>query len=143
MSIKSKEDIISIVNQDWSESSGNQSIVLKICLNIIEYLKKIDFSKVSYITYGDLRQQLKDNEENHLLLQAIQYLSGDRIHLLDIKFELITEDDESIEVSKQELSHARAVGTLIHPDTGEAIGNFEEKVFIYFQPSLIAKQYLK
>lgn len=143
MNIKSEEDIISIVNQDWCESSNNQSSVLEICLSIIEYLKKIDFSKVSYISYGDLREQLKDNEKNQSLLQAIQYLLGDRIHLLDMKFELITEDDESIEISKQELSHARAVGTLIHPDTGEAICNFEEKVFIYFQPSLIAKQYLK
>jgi hypothetical protein len=138
MNISNKNDIIDIINFDWSGSKEYPD-VRNACMKIVEYLIKSDLSKINYLNYGDLLEITQDQVN---LLPAVQYLTGDRLKLLNIKFELITDDDESIDIAPSTINQAKAVGVLEHPETGEEICNFEEKVFIYFQPSSLAKQYL-
>jgi hypothetical protein len=153
MIFKNKNDIKNQIKKDWyldeiyDQSSSNSNLIYSICMKILEYLEGTDLLTICHISIGSFRQiisttELEEIADNGLILLALQYLSGDKVHLLDIKFEFINEDDESYEVSKSELSHAKAVGSLVHPETGETICDFEEKVFIYFQPSSLAKAYL-
>ncbi|MEL7409478.1 MAG: hypothetical protein AAFN00_21455, partial [Cyanobacteria bacterium J06558_2] len=74
----------------------------------------------------------KYNIEN--FLKAIQYLCGDRTHLLELKFELI-DGEESYPISYYEYNEAQKTGELVHPETGELVSSFEDKVYMFFQPS--------
>jgi hypothetical protein len=129
----SKQGLLKRINEDWGEKSQS-----RICIEILNYLLNANSSNTLYFTYGSLRAAIQIACEDSELLMAIQYLCGDGIHLLDAKFELI-ENDEHIEISRNEIITARANGRLIHPDSGELIDHFEEKVYLYFQPSSLVK----
>ena len=47
------------------------------------------------------------------------------------------------DISNSELKEARETGELVHPETGELIKDYEEKVYIYFQPSSIVRSLQK
>ncbi len=104
--------------------------------------KWLDVFKSYQITYASLRKITGDKYANEDLMMAIQYLCGDRVQLLDVKFKLI-ENDNFFDISNSELKEARETGELVHPETGELIKDYEEKVYIYFQPSSIVRSLQK
>lgn len=129
-----KQQILDRINEDWGQKS--QAI---ICAEILDYLLQITPNIFPHITYGSLRKVLSGNHGDIELLTAVQYLCGERVHLLEAKFELI-DDDNYIDIPNSDLNHARATGQLVNPETGELISKFEEKVYIYFQPSSLVKK---
>ncbi|MEL6459944.1 MAG: hypothetical protein AAFQ91_17105 [Cyanobacteria bacterium J06621_15] len=129
----SKQQIVEQIHQDWLQQPQSQ-----ICVAILDYLIRNNFQNLSHITYGSLRKVVGTVYDNQDLLAAIQYLCGERTHLLEAKFELI-ENDNYFDISDEEMIEARETGQLLHPETGKLIRNFEDKVFIYFQPSSVVK----
>ncbi|MEO1187036.1 MAG: hypothetical protein AAFX46_21220 [Cyanobacteria bacterium J06636_27] len=129
----SKQQIVEQIHQDWLQKPQS-----KICVAILDYLIRNNFQNLSHITYGSLRKVVGTVYDNQDLLAAIQYLCGERTHLLEAKFELI-ENDNYFDISDEEMIEARETGQLLHPETGKLIRNFEDKVFIYFQPSSVVK----
>lgn len=130
----SKHKIVEQINEDWSKKLQSE-----ICIAILNYLLDDKSRNLSHITYGSLQKVVGNNYDNRDLLIAIQYLCGDKIKLLEAKFELIDEDN-FFDISNYELKNARKTGKLVHPDTGELITDFEKRVFIYFQPSSLVKK---
>mgnify|MGYP001791485957 CR=1 FL=1 len=128
-----KQQIEEQIHQDWLQQPQSQ-----ICIAILDYLVRSNSQHLSHITYGSLRKVVGKAYDNQEILAAIQYLCGDRTHLLEPKFELIDNDDY-FDISDDEMSKARETGQLLHPETGKLIGDFEDKVFIYFQPSSVVK----
>lgn len=129
----SRQEILDRITEDWGQKPQST-----ICARILDYLLRIETNLSLHITYGSLRKVISGNYDNRELLTAVQYLCGERVHLLEAKFELI-DDDEYVDIPNSELNHARATGQLVHPETGELISNFEEKVYIYFQPSSLVE----
>jgi hypothetical protein len=129
----SKQQIEEQIHQDWLQKPQSQ-----ICIGILDYLVRSNSQHLSHITYGSLRKVVGNGFDNQDMLLAIQYLCGDRTPLLEAKFELIDNGDY-FDISNSELSEARETGQLLHPETGELIGDFEDKVFMYFQPSSLVK----
>lgn len=131
----SKELIIKQIYEDL----GN-SLQSEICVKLFNYLIQLPIDKQHHITFGSLKIVIGNKYTNIDLLQCIQYLCGDRINLLDTNFELL-EDEEFFPLSKSEVSDAQRTGELVHPQTGEIIGDFEKKVFMYFVPSSLIKKF--
>jgi hypothetical protein len=132
MTVISKQALLDQIYEDWG--SKPQS---KICVEILEYLLRS--SQASHITYGSLRKVIGKLYNDNELLMAVQYLCGDKTKLFEVKFELLDYDDNYIEVSNAEIDYANETGKLVHPESGEYISDFEDKVYMYFQPSLIVK----
>ena len=128
-----KQQIEEQIHQDWLQQPQSQ-----ICIAILDYLVRSNSQHLSHITYGSLRKVVGKAYDNQDILAAIQYLCGDRTHLLEAKFELI-DNGNYFDISDDEMSKARETGQLLHPETGKLIGDFEDKVFIYFQPSSVVK----
>ena len=132
--VVSKQGIMNQIHEDWGDKPQSG-----ICIAVLDYLLRVPTDSLCHITYGSLRKvvglQYKDNE----LLKAIQYLCGERINLLEEKFELIENDDNIFALSNNEVGLAQATGKLFHPETGELVSNFKEKVFMYFKPTSIVK----
>ncbi len=129
----SKKEVLGQIYEDWGQKPQSS-----ICAEILDYLLRIDTNRSLHITYGSLRKVINGNYGDSELLTAVQYLCGERTHLLEAKFELIDNNDY-IDIPNSDLNHARATGQLVHPESGELISNFEEKVYIYFQPSPLVK----
>lgn len=125
--------IIDLIRNDL----GNGSLC-QIGLRILEYLTSVPVTSLEHISYGSLKKVVGGPFEDIEILQTIQYFCGDRVHLLSSKFEFIENDDIS-PISDLEVLEARKTGIFIHPKTGEPIDNFEDKVFIYFQPTDLVK----
>ena len=131
-----KQEVIEQIYDDWGQRPESG-----ICISILDYLLSSLDRNLSHITYGNLRKVVGKSYDDKEILSAVQYLCGDKLHLLDTKFELI-EDENFIDVSKSDMHSATATGKLCHPETGELISNFEERVFIYFQPGSFLKKIL-
>ncbi len=128
-----KQVIMQQINDDWG--SKPQSL---ICIKILDYLLRIRSNNSFHITYGSLQRAIEVAYEERELLKAIQYLCGERTHLLEARFELIDNDDY-FDISNSELTNARQTGQLIHPENGEIVSDFEDKVVMYFQPSSLVQ----
>ena len=119
-----KTEARSRATEDWSNCTINDPKCLSLIQNIINY------------TWDKVGQRIDSKElfqfESSLpdLLKALQYLSLDRIPLLEVRAEL-QDQGEVYEVSEQ-ISAALVKGTLTHPLTMEEIEDYERKVFIYF-----------
>lgn len=133
MIVISKQQIEEQIHQDWLQQPQSQ-----ICIAILDYLVHNNSQKISYITYGSLRKVVGKAYDNQDMLLAIQYLCGDRTHLLETKFELI-DHGNYFDISDDEIIEARETGQLLHPESGELINDFEDNVFMYFQPSSVVK----
>jgi len=128
--VVSKKEIEKQIYEDWGSNPQSE-----ICIAILGYLLRVPTNNLQHITYGSFRKVIGTNYSDNDLIQAIQYLCGDYINLLEAKFELIENDDNIFALSDDEVSLAQKTGMLIHPDTGEVVNNFKEKVFMYFKPS--------
>jgi len=121
--------MVSLIREDWGKEPQSE-----ICISILDYLSSRLANPPRHITNALLQQIAGSRYSSAEILIAVQYVCGDRVHLLEPRFELI-EDDQAYDIAKSELRLAHKTGQLVHPETGELIDNFEDKVFIYFEPS--------
>jgi hypothetical protein len=130
-----KQEIIKNIYDDWGKKPQYY-----ICISIFEYLLK-NHQKSWHLTYASLKQVVnlkynnKYNDEDILI--AIQYLCGYRTHLLEIRFELIEDNEEIFDIPNEEIKRAEETGKLVHPETGEFVENYQNKVYMYFVPSSV------
>jgi hypothetical protein len=134
MVVISKQDILQKIVDDWGHTPQAE-----ICTEIFKFLLRIELSQATHITYGSLRQVANTRANDQKMMGAIQYLCGDRIPLLEAKFELI-DDDGEFDLTNSDVSDARSSGGLIHPETGELVTDIEEKIFMYFRPGVLVKE---
>jgi hypothetical protein len=130
----SRQQIIEQIKQDWGDQPQSE-----ICSSIFKYLLNLKNQNYFHITYGSLRSVVGGNYEDCIMLICIQYLCGERTHLLNTNFELVDDDENRFEITDTELKIAQSTGQFIHPETGELINNFENQICIYFQPSQLVK----
>ncbi len=133
-----KELIIEQIYEDWGDNSQSE-----ICISVLNYLLDISIDHQCHITFGSLKIAVDEQHTDIELLRAVQYLCGERTKLLEINFEFIQDDENIFPLSNTEVKIAQKTGELIHPETGEIINDFEEKVFMYFEPSSLIKQISK
>lgn len=130
----SKQSLIDTVLSDLGDTSKS-----KICMTIIDYVSAPSNKKISHITYGSLRKVVGDAISAPDLLGAVQYLCGDRVNLLESRFELIQGSD-IVDIPKQYIQSAQSDGILINPETGETVENYKKYIFIYFVPTQLSSQ---
>jgi hypothetical protein len=131
------QQIIEQIKEDWDSKPQAE-----ICIDILNYLLRVPIQNLIHISYGSLKTVMGQKVEDSDLLMAIQYLTGDRTPMLEVKFEFI-EDDEIYCLQNSEVKLAYETGQLVHPETGELIYDFEDKTCMYFEPSQLAREIKK
>jgi|688.fasta_scaffold298379_3 hypothetical protein len=124
-----KDKIISYFEEDWGISSPQFSV----CENIFNYLLSRPLSQLKHLTHGSLKIAIGEHLSDADFIKAIQYLCGDRVHVLSIHFELM-ENNDYFQLDYDDIRDAQNTGRLAHPETGEYIENFEDRVLMYFTP---------
>jgi len=128
-----KKEAIQQVQAVWDKSPA-----ALLCVAIVDQLAE---GVLQRLTFGQLYRLASKNEASQDdIARALQYLTGHDLHLLDTEFEFIDENDETFYFALQDLSVAEREGALYHPESGELIDNYEERVFPTFVPSSLAKE---
>lgn len=118
----------------------NDTPYFEICMDLFNFLTSERANRLNHITLGTLHRELKSREysqqETSRIVSAATYLSGARVHLLNIKFQLIDEEtDEVFPVENDVLHEANLSGRFFHPETGEEVPDYKSKIYPFFEPS--------
>ncbi|WP_285351891.1 hypothetical protein [Pseudomonas sp. ME-P-057] len=101
------------------------------CLRLVDYV--YSHNDIAHLTFTKLAK-IVGSDDSLLVLQMTQYLAGAAVSLLDVRFELII-DDEVFELDPGYLEEAQRTNRLMHPEDGVEVTNYEQKVYPYFVPS--------
>lgn len=128
-----------ILNQLNNNVALQQHIHI-VCVKIIDYICSISNKNAfKYISYNSLCKKTKSSPED--IFQAISTMIINGLPVLDIKFEFIEfEDSTPIEIPSEDIIEARITNIFIHPDTGEPVESFKNKIFMYFSLSDFGKE---
>jgi hypothetical protein len=120
-------DALNIISEDVISSDEQLAYS-----RLVEYVYA-RHKKIEHLSYTQISKVMQIDRPD-VLLRAAQYFSGERVKLLQMKFELIFEN--SIFLLGSEAVHdAEETGELIHPVTGNPVPNYEQHVFPFFVPS--------
>lgn len=108
------------------------------CGHILNLLDETKDVNLRHLTFGMLKNaSLADDE---LTAQAIAYLSGDVVRALKMCFEFIDEENRIFHISPSDVRNAERFGEFFHPEKGEAVPDFQNKVYVYFMPSWLTSE---
>lgn len=118
------EHALDVIATDIKPTEDRQAF-----FRVAEYIfaHKSEIEHLSYSAIAKLAQiQVPDQ-----LLRLTQYLAGERVKLLEMKFELVIDNDIT-PLDDETIYHAETSGELIHPETGVPIENYSRHVYPYF-----------
>lgn len=134
-----KKEIVQAIEECWRPSDPH----FLICKALVDYFEKTDARELRHLSQASVYRIVGSRFSPDLIIESVQFLAGSYINLIDIGFELIDENDDIFELDKSDIANARRTGTLAHPNTGLPVENYEEKVFLYYQPTLTGLRALK
>ncbi|MCG7869362.1 MAG: hypothetical protein JAY74_23690 [Candidatus Thiodiazotropha taylori] len=129
--MENKREIIQAIEECWNTTTP-QSL---ICMKLVNYLEMTDPQELEHISQASIQKILGNKFNLEPIIESIQFLAGNYIKLLDINFEFIDENDDIFPLERGDIAEARKIGVFAHPTTGDPVDNFEEKVFLYYQPN--------
>lgn len=109
---------------------GSEKIVAE---RLISFLSK--HVETSHINLQLMRQLTPDGATGGLdavILRTLQFLAGDGIALLDVKFEIVDAEDHPHGLDRQAVSEALSL--KVNPLTGESDQEVATKITMYFAP---------
>ncbi len=104
--------------------------LLEVCRAIFDYICSQPKQNLRHITFGAL-SRAANLTQTHEIIPAVQYLTGERLHLLSTKFEFI-DGDFVVDIPIEDVTEAKEKNVFFHPDKGEVMSDFESKLFMYF-----------
>ena len=105
-----------------------------LALGIIEFMGRLGDKELRMLTIPRLLEAVGRSQVDQEFLAALAILVSSTVHVLDAKAFLYEEDSE-FHIDAQELATARQLGSLEHPETGELIEDFEDRLIPYFETS--------
>ena len=101
-----------------------------MCVRVIDYLSTQPTQNLQHISFAAL-QEVSAAESLEELTLVIRYLTGASVPALELRFEFI--DGDFVELVEPEtVAEARTERAFFHPETGEAVSDFESKIFMHF-----------
>lgn len=108
---------------------------VELCFRILDFLGAGKPERLKMITFRDLVNVTGKSTVDSELLTAVAILTNSALSVLDTRALLVDEDETEHEISLEEFAEARLTGTLIHPDSGKPVIDFEDHVIPFFVPS--------
>jgi hypothetical protein len=106
-----------------------------LCFRILDYLGAGKPERLKMITFRDLVGVTGKATVDSELLTAVAILTNSAVSILDARALLVDEDETEHEISPEDFAEARRSGSLIHPDSGKPVQDFEDHIIPFFVPS--------
>lgn len=135
MEINSRAELDSTLRRAWADGEE-----LRLSFSILDFIA--NHPATAHIPYARLQQLAREQHLTDPLVveRVVQYLTGAEGHVLDLRAELIDENDDVHRLDEEEFQ--LAVTEHIHPLTGSVDPGLLTKLFVYFRPSRLARQVL-
>ena len=138
MSTKAKTQVLDTIRQAWKNTP-----VEKVCYIIVDKLTGERSCQIREIHESTIMLWTENKFSPETIFEAVHFLSGRNPHLLDIQYILsFTEQDERA-LNKEELKEIERQGYIEHPLTYEPIPNYEDYIYFYYKPSILAKSLIQ
>ena len=124
-------ELIKTIEHDW----GDRSSHVDYCIRLIDYINNNKYQDVNHLTYSSFKNILTPKLNTQVLFEILSYLSGDKVKVLEIHFELIDDLENCYVLSKEDVSDLINHGTLAHPRSGTLIPSAKDKVHVYYSPA--------
>ncbi|SEQ47221.1 hypothetical protein [Sphingobium sp. YR768] len=124
------EDIKQTIEASWPALPGAE-----LSIRLLDFVVHLPEPETRLLTMPMLAKGigLKGIDDN--LLTAITILISSRLELLQARAMFIEDDDSEHDFGPADLAEARREGALTHPETGEAIQDFEDRLYPFFVPT--------
>lgn len=122
------------IKRDLAERGTNPP-VLQLCLKLVEYVASLPPDQRQMLTYRTFVKASGKDQIDQELMAAITILSTSKIHAFNFHGLFVDENEDEYELSAADIASARASGEFVHPQTGELIPDFEERIIPFFSPS--------
>lgn len=106
-----------------------------VCLDIIDFVASKPLDQLQFLTFTTLSRAAGKEAIDMDVLAAVNLLTGSRIAVLQAHAMLINDDDTECELSVEYFAEARRTGTLVHPETGDPVPDFEAHLIPFFTPT--------
>jgi len=114
-----------------SEDLQAHPAVVRACVAIINYLDRVPIESLQRITFGTL-SSVAGYKEVSDVLPAIQYLIGARVGIFETAYYFFDPNGEEIPLAASIVSSAHKDKEFFHPETGERVTGFEQRIGIEF-----------
>lgn len=111
----------------------------EVCKCLFEYLLSTRKENLETLSYMAIARICNNNKVDSVVLESTAYFCG-AVNILQSQFIFIDEDDNEHPLERGEFYLAQETGYLIHPESGDEVTDYEDKVFVYFHPT---KQFLE
>lgn len=101
--------------------------------NLLNHLITQPFYNLSHITFTALKRIMKQDLEDHQILQIALGLVA-RSDLLELRYEYI-DDEIRVDVDPTVVFEAGKTGEFYHPETEELVKDYKQNLFLYFRYS--------
>lgn len=109
--------------------------IVPLCVRIIDFISSLPPDQLQMLTFRTFLEALGKDRIDDDIMRALTILVSSRVAALDARGLLVDDDLTEHELSARELAEARASGELLHPETGEIVPEFENRVIPFFVPS--------
>lgn len=123
-----------IMREIGSTFGISQPEVARICSAIVDYLSQQPTNRRLHLTYTLLKREAVPESDSELIA-AIQYLTGAKADLLEMKYEFMDEEGDYHPLAKSVVASAQKQNSLQHPVTGEMVQDYQSSLLVYFTPT--------
>jgi hypothetical protein len=106
-----------------------------ISLRIIDFMARLRDQELRMLTIPTLLEATGREDVDTDFLAALAILVSSTVHVLDAKAFLCEDEEQEVHLDAKELAEARREGALEHPESGELIEDFEDRLIPYFESS--------
>lgn len=126
----SVDDLKREVTEGWPDIPA-----ASLALGIIGFMDHLRDQELRMLTIPRLLEAVGRRQVDQEFLAALAILVSSTVHVLDAKAFLYEEEGPEVHVDAKALAAARKQGSLEHPETGELIEDFEDRLIPYFESS--------
>lgn len=108
-----------------------KSLCIDVVLSVNDQQQRL---KREYFKFKNIEDSIKRNASKEDLLTALTYLSGESNRFLETKFQFIDDYGYSFILPIEEVEEAMKSGLFCHPDTGDVVENFKNKIYVVYKP---------
>lgn len=122
------------IREEYRTRWGELSVGL-VCLDIIDFIASKPVDQLRFLTFTTLSQAAGRKSIDMEVLAAVNLLTSSKLAIFESHAMLVDDDKTEHELSVEEFAEARKTGTLIHPETGEPVADFETHLIPFFVPT--------
>jgi hypothetical protein len=102
------------------------------CIRILDFLSEQPDDRLAMLSWKTLAEVTGRRHPDQLLISAVAYLSNSPLHVLVTGGIFVDHNEEEFILEPKHLHDAYVQGEFAHPQTGDLVPDFLDRIFTFF-----------